>query len=232
MGDDHFIVHMFSAMTAGASGSIVTNPLWVIRTRLMTQHHINDKPVYKNAFNAAYSIFKREGFLAFYKGLGPSLLGTTHVLIQFPLYEKMKAWQMKRERIATINNNKINTININNNENRKNSKDDYKSKESNKEVITPLQVLIASTTSKFVASTVTYPHEVLRTRLQDQRTFTKMKYKNLRDAIRIIWKEEGINGFYRGLVTNICRVIPASAVTFLTYELMLQKLENSLDSTF
>jgi len=197
MGNDHFVVHMFSAMTAGAAGSTATNPLWVLRTRLMTQHHISDEPVYKNAFDAARSIFKREGILAFYKGLGPSLLGTAHVLIQFPLYERIKFWQ----RI------------------------DKESGELSNVAITPLQVLIASTTSKFVASTATYPHEVLRTRLQDQREFSNPKYRSLRDAIRTIWKEEGAKGFYRGLVTNICRVIPASAVTFLTYELTLQKLE-------
>lgn len=34
-GKDHWGVHIIAAMTAGATGTIVTNPLWLIRTRFM-----------------------------------------------------------------------------------------------------------------------------------------------------------------------------------------------------
>jgi hypothetical protein len=34
-GKDHWGVHIVAAMTAGATGTIVTNPLWLIRTRFM-----------------------------------------------------------------------------------------------------------------------------------------------------------------------------------------------------
>jgi solute carrier family 25 folate transporter 32 len=34
-GSDHWGVHIVAAMTAGATGTIVTNPLWLIRTRFM-----------------------------------------------------------------------------------------------------------------------------------------------------------------------------------------------------
>jgi solute carrier family 25 folate transporter 32 len=33
-----------------------------------------------------------------------------------------------------------------------------------------------------------------------------------------IWREEGLRGFYRGLGTNVLRVLPATWVTFLVYE--------------
>lgn len=37
IGPDDAVAHILAAMTAGASGTILTNPLWVVKTRFMTQ---------------------------------------------------------------------------------------------------------------------------------------------------------------------------------------------------
>lgn len=50
---------------------------------------------YTNTWIAFRSIYKTEGWRAFYRGLAPSLIGVTHVAVHFPLYEKMKAWAGK-----------------------------------------------------------------------------------------------------------------------------------------
>lgn len=71
---------------------------------------------------AFISIGRHEGIRGFYKGLGPSLVGVSHVAIQFPLYERLK---------STFSD---------------------KSKD--------VQIIYASSISKMIASTITYPHEV------------------------------------------------------------------------
>lgn len=38
------------------------------------------------------TIYRTEGVPAFFRGLLPSLLGITHVAVQFPLYEFLKQW--------------------------------------------------------------------------------------------------------------------------------------------
>jgi len=86
-------LHIASAMAAGAASTTCTNPLWVIKTRFMTQTW--DEPRYLHTFDAARTIYRTEGIRAFYRGLLPSLLGITHVAVQFPLYEQLKRWARK-----------------------------------------------------------------------------------------------------------------------------------------
>ncbi|KAI7901094.1 mitochondrial carrier domain-containing protein [Cokeromyces recurvatus] len=185
-----WLLHISSAMSAGAASTILTNPLWVIKTRLMTQSEWTAYR-YKNTLHAFITIAEVEGFRGFYKGLGPSLFGISHVAVQFPLYEKLKI-----------------VFNV----------DHHVSSGSS-------AILLASSLSKMAASLATYPHEVIRTRLQNQ-TKKPYKYKGILHAIRVMSKEEGIRGFYKGLSTNLVRTVPSSAMTILTYEMIVKKLDD------
>lgn len=74
------------------------------------------------------------------------------------------------------------------------------------------------------ASVATYPHEVIRTRLQNQ-TVKPHKYHGIGHAIKVMLHEEGPLAFYRGMPTNLLRTVPASAMTILTYELLVSKFD-------
>jgi len=94
MREHPWSLHILSAMTAGAASTICTNPLWVIKTRFMTQ--TRDEVRYRHTVDAALTIWRAEGPSAFYRGLVPSLLGILHVAVQFPLYEQLKILARKR----------------------------------------------------------------------------------------------------------------------------------------
>lgn len=47
---------------------------------------------YRHTLDAVRTIYRTEGLQAFYKGLTPSLMGVSHVAVQFPLYEQLKIW--------------------------------------------------------------------------------------------------------------------------------------------
>ena len=78
------------AILAGATTSCFTNPMWVVKTRMMTQGQ-GTQFRYRSTWHAFGSIAKHEGVRGFYKGFAISMLGLVHVAIQFPLYERFKS---------------------------------------------------------------------------------------------------------------------------------------------
>ncbi len=90
-------------------------------------------------------------------------------------------------------------------------------------------LLLASTLSKLCASAVTYSHEVVRARLQDQREFEgASRYKGVFDCFRRIAKEEGLAGLYSGFSINLLRALPATALMFVCYEGAVDSIERHL----
>lgn len=82
-----YVVHLLAAISAGGVADVITNPFWVTRTRIQTlflhsEEKLSDRV---GTWVMMRRIFEQEGFLAFYRGLAASLLGLSHVAIQFPL---------------------------------------------------------------------------------------------------------------------------------------------------
>jgi solute carrier family 25 (mitochondrial folate transporter), member 32 len=167
---------------------------------------------YRSTIDAARKMYTTEGVLSFYSGLTPALLGLTHVAVQFPAYEYLKVKftgkGMGDSHVAVDQ-----------------TKSDW------------FGVLSASILSKILASSATYPHEVIRTRLQTQRRPSPgvqcgeggemppvPKYRGVLRTFRTILTEEGWRAFYAGMGTNMMRAVPAATVTMLTYEYVMRRL--------
>ncbi|KAL2178134.1 mitochondrial carrier domain-containing protein [Thermothelomyces heterothallicus CBS 202.75] len=241
-----FVVNFWSSIVAGGSSTIVTNPIWVIKTRLMSQSISHDRTQfsllprsantptsrpalhqpwhYKSTWDAARKMYTTEGILSFYSGLTPALLGLTHVAVQFPAYEYLKVKFTGRGMGAAVT-------------------------EGGDDKAHWFGILSASIMSKILASSATYPHEVIRTRLQTQRRpipgheymeglggvqpgvngasqqpQSGPKYKGIISTFRIMLREEGWRAFYAGMGTNMMRAVPAATVTMLTYEYVMRHL--------
>jgi len=213
-----WVARCYSSVTAGACSTMLTNPIWVIKTRLMSQSTkaasdgMRAPWHYTSTWDAARKMYQTEGIRAFYAGLTPAMLGLTHVAIQFPLYEYFK---MKFTGFGM---------------------GEHPPEDSGANWI---GISAATFLSKICASTATYPHEVLRTRLQTQQRQTGIapdgsgrvaglassdgmpvhaRYTGILNMCKVILQEEGWRGFYVGIGTNLVRAVPAAMTTMITYE--------------
>ncbi|GAV65854.1 Mito_carr domain-containing protein [Cephalotus follicularis] len=100
----------------------------------------------------------------------------------------------------------------------------YIAKKDNKTVdeLSTGDVAIASSISKVLASIITYPHEVIRSRLQEQGQArnSEVQYAGVVDCMKKVFRKEGLPGFYRGCATNLLRTTPSAVITFTSYEMI------------
>ena len=196
-------VHLASAITSGAVADILVNPMFLVRTRMQTEslhHFVEHKIMPKLTMRQTIKSLLKEGNgnpLIFWRGLSASMLGLSHVGIQFPVYEYLKA-EARRRNAAHGNLN---------------------SQES------ALDLLVASGISKLVACATTYPHEVIRSRAMDLRGESGI---GMTSTVKLILKEEGWQGFYRGLHVSLIRVLPNCCLTFISYELILRYVKEDI----
>ena len=69
--------------------------------------------------------------------------------------------------------------------------------------------------------TPTYTHSPFpNDRLREQARNGAFKYRGMWQSLRLIAKEEGRRGLYAGMGTHIARVVPNTAIMFLSFELV------------
>ncbi|KAF6836192.1 mitochondrial folate carrier protein [Colletotrichum plurivorum] len=177
-----------SSALAGALTQVLTNPVWVLKTRMLSSDRAAEG-AYADMFSGARQLYRSEGWRGFYRGLGVSLIGVSHGAVQFAVYEPAKQMYFAGRR----------------------RKGDDGGRLSNEATV------VISSAAKLVAGAVTYPYQVLRSRLQNYDADERFG-RGIRGVVTRIWQEEGPRGFYRGLMPGVVRVMPATWVTFLVYE--------------
>ncbi|KAI5453631.1 Pyrimidine nucleotide transporter, mitochondrial [Naganishia albida] len=213
------VVHLGAAAIAGIMTATATNPIWVIKTRLQLEAKHQERilangtstraaaaaaaaaPGKKSigmlpAFTMTKDILAKEGLKGLYKGMSASYLGVTEGVIQWVLYERLK---------------KIST-------------QTYPGEPTKSRLAEWLGIVGSSGGAKMVASLITYPHEVLRTRLRQptEPGARGPKYTGLVQTLKLVIKEEGAASLYGGLSAHLMRVVPNAACMFTIYELAVR----------
>lgn len=193
-------VHLFAAANAGIITSTATNPVWLVKTRLQLDRSHAEKMgslsvrQYKNSLDCIRQTLRAEGIRGLYRGLSASYLGVTESTLQWVLYEQMKIYLKIREE-RRVASRRAPTF--------WDSALSWGGK------------VAGAGTAKFCAAIVTYPHEVVRTRLrQAPMKDGRMKYTGIVQCFTTIWKEEGMASLYGGLTPHMLRVVPSAAIMF------------------
>ncbi|KAA1465946.1 mitochondrial carrier [Dentipellis sp. KUC8613] len=189
--------YLLCSAEASAVTAVLTNPIWVVKVRMFTST-AESPTAYRGLWDGFKSIYQHEGIKGLYRGTSLALFGVSNGALQFMTYEEMKRWAFERKKKQFQKAGKAYTP------------DDDK--------LSNTAYTIMSGTSKLAALTATYPYQVVRSRLQNVSENTLSENRSMTTIIKSAWKNEGVAGFYRGLGTNLVRVLPGTCVTFVVYE--------------
>ncbi|ESQ52694.1 hypothetical protein EUTSA_v10016895mg [Eutrema salsugineum] len=207
-------VGMFSSLLvaalAGSVNVLMTNPIWVIVTRMQThrkmpkdQRTVSESPSSDaealvpveprpyGTFNTIREVYDEAGVTGFWKGVIPTLIMVSNPSMQFMLYETMLA-KLKKKRALKGSSN-----------------------------VTALETFLLGAVAKLGATVTTYPLLVVKSRLQAKQVTTgdkRQQYKGTLDAILKMIRYEGLYGFYKGMSTKIVQSVLAAAVLFMIKE--------------
>ncbi|KAG6767885.1 hypothetical protein POTOM_026774 [Populus tomentosa] len=217
-------LHLASAAEAGALVCFCTNPIWLVKTRLQLQNPLHQTRRYSGLYDALKTIMREEGWRALYKGIVPSLFLVSHGAVQFTAYEELRK--------VTVDYKA------------KQRKEDCKSADT--DLLNSVDYAVLGGSSKIAAIILTYPFQVIRSRLQlgilytlsicDRScVFSPMQQRPTMEGIprymdswhvmKATARFEGFRGFYKGITPNLLKNVPASSITFIVYENVLKLLK-------
>lgn len=187
--------YLLCSAQASAVTAVITNPLWLVRVRMFTTR-VDSPNAYRGLWDGLSKIVRTEGWTGLFRGTSLALVGVSNGAIQFVAYEKMKKWGFDQKR--------------------KQHERAGKRYDAETDKLSNFAYTVMSITSKLAALALTYPYQVVRSRIQDNAAIHQ--FPNIPVTIQRTWSQEGIRGFYRGLGTNLVRVLPGTCVTFVVYE--------------
>ncbi|KAG0257622.1 hypothetical protein DFQ27_005036 [Actinomortierella ambigua] len=194
---------------AGLASQFSIYPLETIKTRIMSSTGKNPNAggqVRLCISSVGKEIWQRAGLRGFYRGLGASLVGIfPYAAIDLSVFETLKFGYMKWKAKGSP---------------------DYDSNGNIKLERPSVFVLLAcGTISGSVGATTVYPLSLVRTRLQAQGTPQHPQtYSSTLDVFRKTYQQDGIRGFYKGMVPTLTKVVPAVSISYVVYEYSKQKL--------
>ena len=194
------LVDYSASLLASTITASVSNPLWLIKTRMQLQDRsAANITYYKNFFHGIREVVRHEGVRALWKGLLPQMMLSIPNAAYLPLYESMKHSILQQRT------------------------------QGDTRPLTLVEILFCTLTAKSVAAIVSNPLLVIKTKIQDHRNVTAsgasdLRYANIRSVVSTVMSCEGFfRGLvFRGLAGSLAQTIPRSTAHILMYEFFLR----------
>eukprot|EP00884_Botryococcus_braunii_P011532 jgi/Botrbrau1/2037/Bobra.0047s0017.1 len=184
------------AFLAGCGNVLLTNPFWVIVTRMQASEKHASKPDEKGSGHGPLActrdLYHESGVLGFWKGVLPSLIMVSNPTVNYMLYEWLQGHLHAIKRTA--------------------GRGPVRS--------SAAETFVVSALAKLGATLATYPLQVVKSRLQNvsKHSASDRNYTGTADAIIRIYQSEGFAGFFHGLRTKLAQSILAAALLMAVKE--------------
>ena len=177
---------MIAGAIAGSATVMITNPIWVVNTRMTTRKKnvesaegITGKTEKApSTIGTLLALLKDEGPQALFAGVLPALVLVINPILQYTIFEQLKNVIEKKQRV------------------------------------TPTMAFLLGALGKLFATSITYPYITVKS--QAHVAGREGKKEGMGQAIRRILNTEGYAGLYKGMYFRSCCVCVAVYVCILT----------------
>jgi len=200
---------MFAGLIAGSATTVISNPVWVIQTAQTVNGmdsvsaEVSAHPPRRLGLRAtAARLMRTGGFAAFFRGLGPALVLVVNPVLQYTVFEQLKNALVRRRRMA----GRVGKL------------------------LTDWDFFLLGAISKFVATGITYPYIVVKSRMQAGH-FTAERYRSALHGLSTIITEEGIGGIYKGAGPKLLQSMLTAAILFASQRRIYEMTKVILPAT-
>lgn len=186
---------MIAGALAGSATVLLTNPIWVVNTRMTTRKRSieeekgagepgAEKKRSPTTIGTLLSLIREEGLQALFRGVVPALVLVMNPILQYTLFEQMKNVVEKKRRI------------------------------------TPGVAFVLGAVGKLFATSITYPYITVKSQMH---VAGNGQREGMGQAISRVIKEEGYKGLYKGML-SISELENSISSSFSAYANMPQVL--------
>jgi adenine nucleotide transporter 17 len=163
---------MLAGAVAGSATVLLTNPIWVVNTRMTTRKRSNSKaaeglpvpgstpPRAPTTLGTLAALLKDEGPQALFAGVMPALVLVINPILQYTIFEQLKNAIEKKRRV------------------------------------TPFIAFLLGALGKLFATSITYPYITVKSRMH---VASKEGKESMGKTMSRIIREEGLKGLYSGM---------------------------------
>ncbi|KAJ4859113.1 mitochondrial carrier protein domain-containing protein [Trichoderma breve] len=188
------IESMIAGAIAGSATVIITNPIWVVNTRITTRRQDPDLEAGAGAkaakppttLGTLMALLKNEGPKALFAGVIPALVLVINPILQYTLFEQMK-----------------NTV-------------------EKKRKITPTMAFLLGALGKLFATSVTYPYITVKSQMHV--AAHSEKKENMSQALSRVVKDEGYSGLYKGIGPKVTQSVLTAAFLFAFKDVLYEQM--------
>ncbi|KAF7872404.1 hypothetical protein EAF04_003325 [Stromatinia cepivora] len=189
------IESMIAGAIAGSATVLLTNPIWVVNTRMTTRKRNKEtdgsflpgvKPSKApTTLGTLFALLRDEGPQALFSGVVPALVLVINPILQYTIFEQLKNFIEKKKRV------------------------------------TPTLAFLLGALGKLFATSITYPYITVKSRMHVAgRDGGK---ENMIQGMKRILKEEGYEGFYKGIAPKVSQSVLTAAFLFAFKDVLYEQ---------